>query len=244
MLEFNARSFTHLMMSLATLIQLCEANVDRTFTDSQRKDVDGQLNDILSYCKKLGLSLSALALKRMITVRALKTNDVSLQLHEAQQRIFDELKAEVFFHVGKEKSQYYYSARKLFGKEILLRFPSIVSEVEEAGKCYAFGRNTACVFHLMRVMEAGLKAVARSLNIEPSVNRSWDAMLRKFDEQIKNEHDMTDFYNGLKARLYAVKDAWRNPTMHIEKIYGSDEALDIMQNVNSFMRYISAKLKE
>jgi hypothetical protein len=32
--------------------------------------------------------------------------------------------------------------------------------------------------------------------------------------------------------------------MHIEKIYGSDEALDIMQNVNSFMRYISAKLKE
>jgi hypothetical protein len=201
MLEFNARYFAYAMMRLTEIEQLCENQRDRPLGDAIRKDLDGRLSDIFSYCKKLGLPISALAIQRMIAAKTMNTTDVSSQLGEAKQRIFDELKTEIFFHVGKEKAKYYSSGRKLFGKEILAKFPSIVSEVEEAGKCYAFGRNTACVFHLMRVMEAGLKAVARSLNIEPTVNRSWDAMLRKFDEQIKSQHDMTDFYNGLKARL-------------------------------------------
>src|SRR5689334_12213119 len=105
MLEFNARHFTYLMTRLVTLEQLCDAHAGKMFNDMQRKNVDDHIGEILSYCKKLSLPLSTLALKRMLVARELKTDDVSLQLGEAKQRIFDELKSEAFFHIGKEKSQ-------------------------------------------------------------------------------------------------------------------------------------------
>ena len=43
--------------------------------------------------------------------------------------------------------------------------------------------------------------------------------------------------------LVAVKNAWRNPTMHIEKRYDQDEATLILKSVEAFMRRMSTKLK-
>src|SRR5262249_13649752 len=37
------------------------------------------------------------------------------------------------------------------------KFPSVVYDVTEAGKCLALGRDTAAVLHLMRVLERGLQ---------------------------------------------------------------------------------------
>ncbi|HST51346.1 MAG TPA: hypothetical protein VLJ61_04985 [Pyrinomonadaceae bacterium] len=45
-----------------------------------------------------------------------------------------------------------------FGQKVADRFPSASYDIAEASKCFALERNTACVMHLMRAAEVGLKA--------------------------------------------------------------------------------------
>lgn len=166
---------------------------------------------------------------------------------DLQNRIADELDDRIFLRILSEKAKFYDNAKHEFGKTIIAGFPSIEFDAEEAGKCFATGRDTACVFHVMRIIEAGLKVVATELNIDILMNRSWDSMLRKMEGAIEEQHkrdDWTGFYTEVRAKGYAVKDAWRNPTMHIEKKYTSEEAEDIFRAVRGFMRHLSTKLSE
>jgi hypothetical protein len=128
-----------------------------------------------------------------------------------------------------------------------------LNDIEEAGKCLALNRNTACVFHLMRVMEVGLRALGASLHdprIDPKRNPTWDAILKKGDEELlkplaqRAAEWQTDeaFFSTAHASLRAVKDAWRNPTMHVERIYDDEAALEVWNAVRGFMRHLASKL--
>jgi hypothetical protein len=64
------------------------------------------------------------------------------------------------FALEKQKSEYF-EPKQPFGADFELKFPLAVYEVEESGKCIALSRDTASVLHLMRVMEIGIRAVAR-----------------------------------------------------------------------------------
>lgn len=142
-----------------------------------------------------------------------------------------------------------------FGPEVHKRFLSATHDIEEAGKCLTFGRNTATVFHLMRVMETGLRALGRSLNdpsLDPKRNPSWETILRKCDQELqkpikdRSAEWATDdaFFSTATANLRVVKDAWRNPTMHVERVYDEDLARGAWNATRAFMRHLATKLSE
>lgn len=248
MLQFSASDF----YSISGLIQLLKRVLDKPEFDDVTLLVLNKSVDLINQsCKKIGLRLSCLYLEKMRKELA-ENNDntqarVKKMIEVLDERIEDEMKLALFMHIPEEKAKYYQDSIAIFGKDTIDNFPSCIQEIEEAGKCYAAGRNTAVVFHLMRVVEVGLKIIATKLNISTDTNRSWDANLKKIKDRVAQNHaqdEWTDFYNGLIGRLYAVKDAWRNPTMHIERSYGDEEALDIFNNVSSFMRHLSSKLQE
>ena len=45
-------------------------------------------------------------------------------------------------------------------------FPSVYEEVERSLKCFAYRQYTASVFHMMRVAEQGLRAVAKERRVK------------------------------------------------------------------------------
>jgi hypothetical protein len=57
---------------------------------------------------------------------------------------------------------------------VTTNFSSTSFDIEEAGKCFATGRNTATVMHLMRVMEIGLKAAAIGMNVPDPEKATWN----------------------------------------------------------------------
>ncbi|HEX5760751.1 MAG TPA: hypothetical protein VF121_16300 [Thermoanaerobaculia bacterium] len=79
------------------------------------------------------------------------------------------------------------------------------------------------VFHLMRVMEAGLRVTERGLGI-PSTP-SWESYLRKIRSQLERDWQDKDptwkeeepFYQEVYNYLCGVKLAWRNSVMHVGK---------------------------
>ena len=96
-------------------------------------------------------------------------------LDRITERIEDEMDGILFFFVQQDRVKYYETAEKLFGEEVIKSFPSTMVDIEEAGKCLAVGRGTACVFHLCRVLELGLRATAKRLGIPYAP--SWESYL-------------------------------------------------------------------
>lgn len=108
---------------------------------------------------------------------------------------------------------------------------------------------------MMRVMEVCLRALGKSLNdptIDPKRNPTWDAILRKGDEETaKRVKDRCPewqaderFYAEATAILRAVKNAWRNPTMHVEINYDEERAFEIWASVKSLIAHLATKLRE
>jgi hypothetical protein len=147
----------------------------------------------------------------------------------------------------------YYEAKHLFGENVHERFFSTAYDVSEAGSCYALGRNTACVFHLMRVLEVGLNALAARFGV-PSDHTNWGTMIDAIQKAIKNIDkdsarpdkwkDDREFYSQCTSHFDVVKDAWRNYTAHARGKYDPKEAQDMLRNVRGFMEKLATRLQE
>ena len=74
--------------------------------------------------------------------------------HHLSSVIHSELDGEMFFHIESERLEYWAPAW-LMDQPIRRYFPKAHEEIQGAGRCYGYGEPTACVFHLMRVIDSG-----------------------------------------------------------------------------------------
>lgn len=168
-------------------------------------------------------------------------------IRDLRSRIDDQLKSRLFLYVP-PKMAAFYEAKQLLGSEVESIFPSAIDDIEGAGKCLALGQGTACVMHLMRVMEAGLKGLAKPLGIPYAP--SWESYLTQIQHTIslprakKSAKWKRDepFYRDVSGDLMTVKQAWRNPSMHIIRKYSSEEAEEIYRAVKRFMQHLATKI--
>jgi hypothetical protein len=213
-------------------------------------------------CEHLELPAAKASCDKIISLCS-KTDDASLPKSstiqslfiELNNRIEVELKAHTFFCIPKEQSDFYKAPLKDW-QTIIAAFPKTTYDIGEASKCLALRRNTACVFHLMRVMGARVIALGKSLNeptLDASRNLTWDNVLRRCGKEVGERFEKMSpvwqmdkqFYAEATAKLFAVKDAWRNPNAHeLGDKYTDEEAEDIYRTTRSFMRHLATKLKE
>lgn len=108
------------------------------------------------------------------------------EINILKKRIDDELKGRDFFALEQKWTPYFYEAF-LFGQEVISSLPGAIKDIEEAGKCLALERSTACVFHLMRVMEISLQQLGNKLEIgkEFLEDAHWNNILEKLDKTIR-----------------------------------------------------------
>src|SRR5579863_6326046 len=75
-------------------------------------------------------------------------------VEQLSERIEDDLKQELLFHVSQERAKYYEPTElvehtkqgvPLFGAKVYDAFPSARFDIDESGKCLALDRSTACV---------------------------------------------------------------------------------------------------
>ena len=99
------------------------------------------------------------------------------------------------------------------------------------------GRGTACVFHLMRIMEVGVQELGKNLGVSLVDEKNWQNILDEVDKAIralpKDARRVT--MSQASANLYAVKLAWRNEVMHPNDKYTLEEAKTLILLAKSFM---------
>lgn len=156
-----------------------------------------------------------------------------------------------------ERDDLYSGGAALFGADVASKFASGVAfEIDEAAKCLALGRSTAAVFHLMRVMEIGVRAPCACLGMpEPTGNgKNWGNMLSALKTEMERRKrqsppqwsQLSDpaFFAEIHVSLDAVKNVWRNATMHIENKYTQEEAEHIFAAVRGFMKKLASRCDE
>ena len=140
---------------------------------------------------------------------------------------------------------------------------AINAEIKAVGNCLAADLNTAAVFHLMRVAEHGLHALANYLGVKPPKPyplefSEWCEVIKAVDTELKSRAAKTQqmprgsikdqdsvFYSGLLTDLdffNYFKDAYRNPVSHLRGNYDADRARVAFNEVGDFMRRLAPQV--
>lgn len=98
-------------------------------------------------------------------------------------------------------------------------------------------------------METGLHAIHAALDIQVELTgnaRNWGNILGRIKAAVGllPKGPEKDQFQENYALLDAVKDAWRNNTMHVALKYSPDEAERIYLTVKGFMMKLSERMDE
>ncbi|WP_439542840.1 hypothetical protein [Hyphomicrobium sp.] len=193
------------------------------------------------------------------TYSALDTEWLQSTLGNLCNRIPTDLEERNALIVPGHKVDLYDQSTPLFGGDVDLKFKRRGRhEIAEAGKCLALERPTACVFHLMRLVEIGLESIRTSLGLPRPTkgqHKAWGAALDVIKTEIEAREKLTHlrqwtdladkkFFDGAHMMLVAIKNGCRDDTMHIESTYTDDEATHLFALTKGFMQKVASRLDE
>lgn len=207
--------------------------------------------------ERIGCPLSATAFRRLANDGEKYLAGVQLAERISQMALYldEELGKNLFFWVPSNRAPWFNkTSEELLGDQCLQRFgkSGIGNEIIHAAKCFTFGEFTAAAFHLMRITEAGVFALARGIGNPIDETKNWGKFFKQFDQQSavdpRNRTGKWKLYSSFLddagANLRAVKNAWRNPTMHLEKQYDEEQSEQLMRAVPAFMKHLASHLNE
>ena len=110
------------------------------------------------------------------------------------------------------------NVEELFGDKIFPELPEICKiDFIEAGKCISFERHTAAAFHILRGTEEMLRVYYKE---KVKRNRIKKLLWHNMTQDLQGKRGVPD---SLLAVLDSIREDFRNPTAHPEKLYDFDE---------------------
>ena len=265
MLEHNALSFLGAVTELTRLRQILSGIEESTekhqlLTPETVGNVSPQVHVLYKEAGNVGAKLACIATERLFARLSenpcrLTLIEFSNALKDIESRLADHLRFLKFFVIPEDQAVLFEGAEKLLKPETAALFPSVWFDCEEAAKCLCLGRYTASVFHTMRILEIAIASLAKRLDIPDPVkanDRSWGVMLGKIRDRIDQNFPKNgrlpetegSRLEAIHASLDAIKNPWRNATMHVESVYTEDEARHILVCTSHLMDKMSAVFDE
>jgi len=169
MRRFSAAAYTDAMSAIRAL---ADVSIMWRGRKNAPRGLRGDMRDVLADKVKpqldaLPLTLPVRAMVDRVMERASDDNytfhEASVSLDMLHDAIMADLSAPCFLYVPAEKGHFYDQPEPPFGQEVTDAFPVADRDIAAAGRCFALDEWTACVFHLMRVLEIGLHDLAAEL---------------------------------------------------------------------------------
>jgi hypothetical protein len=257
MLELNARNFLGVVTELRA-VQMFISNIpDRT-----QILLAGQPDHTVigAHVDRLAIEIGGIRARSAFrVVERLQTalnaepvmvtyENVRMALADVESRFADYLDDIMLFAIPDQQAGLFKDATELMSSgDIVINFPTATFEIEESAKCLGLSRPTASAFHSMRTIEIGVRALAKRLGIpDPvsSTDRSWgvvlgqvrDALDATFPKKKRLPNTEGAKLEAIYVTLDAIKNPWRNATMHVETVYTEADAGFILQCTATFMR--------
>ena len=251
MLRFYADKFVNLL-NLLNLIEGLLSSEQFYTVETNPPFSANQLKELMGHLDALGLKVSKRKAEQLHLLMSNPDPKMTVlakrYCEDLRERIEHELEGKVLFVVS-SRTELLDQSTPLFGIQVFDAFPSASDDIAEAAACLALGRSTACVMHLMRAAEVGLKSLGAALSV--GAQNDWGSYLREIEKAMaakaktsgKRSHQ-EQFYAEAAASFDHLKRAWRNPSMHVEKTYSAERAEAIFNAVRSFMQHLATGISE
>lgn len=179
------------------------------------------------------------------------------ELNHVRNSLLKELISRQFVPISKDRTDYAEN-RALFGDCVKSAFPSADSDIRECGNCLTVETWSAAVFHLMRAVEHGLRALARDRRIALPKKAvldlaTWETIIRELEKTeiaiqgypatLAREAQF-EFYHGAMMEFKRFKNKFRNRIMHTREDYDRDEAHSAFTHVRAFMQILATRIAE
>jgi len=150
----------------------------------------------------------------------------------------------------------YFTTKTFISETVKKSFPIAHAELREGGKCFAVGLNTAAVFHCMRAVELGMRALAGELEVSfpfPKELAEWANLIDHIESKIKvmrnrpkgtKKDEDLKFYSEAGMQFRYFKDGWRVRVAHTRESYEEGQALAVIDHAISFFETLGLRLKE
>jgi len=249
-LDFYAEKFANICRILAEVCVIPFGDNDQKVEFSQPiLEELAWLHEIAKELKLKGPVANVERLLRDLRSRSTRNSQIKRDAHGLGQSIIDEFKGQPLMALSAAQAEYYEQEGTFLGKDVINRLSSISGLIEdagEAGNCFAFDRYTACVFHLMRVMERCVQKIGKDLGLDEEISRDkeWQKVINDIRGQLKKLYPKEKSqerikYEAVLGHLETVKIAWRNTTMHPKVTYTEKEAKKIIDAVQAFVEDFS-----
>jgi CYTH domain-containing protein len=262
---FHAATFGMHIEQLANIEGAAGERVNTGNGGAVDEDLAGTLKrraeDINNFCESVGFSDTALSAAFLCNGTGkpdpLNVSHVQSEASHLRESLLREAFFRKFVLIESNKASYV-DNEKLLGEAVYEAFSSARFDIKEAGNCFAVECWTAAVFHLMRVAEHGLRALARDRRIRLPKKAeitlaTWEDLIRqledaesaiqKYPKTLAREAQLR-FYHGVMMELRALKNKFRNPAMHTRGAYDVHDASSALGHVSKLMQTLSRRISE
>jgi hypothetical protein len=272
MYKLDASAFQSAIVILHQTIAMVESNPGVANNLMSASNVEGtvdQLERLNTHIKTLGCPITEMAVcdlikelkytkwdtKTLSDIPSITFDGYGQQAINVSNTLGRELKLKLVYVIDSSKSEYYEPKSPLFGVEVDMKFPSIISEIDQAGKCYACDLTTASVFHSIRCLEAGIRAVCRCLGMNDPTkasDRNWSNIRKDIQNKIEQKWPASSgrmsgdaqLFDEIYGSLAGMQNPYRNATMHLDATYTAPEAIHILEVVKGLMNRIAFRMDE
>lgn len=128
----------------------------------------------------------------------------------------------------------------VFSPNVFEALPEIARyDFKEAGLCVAFERPTAAAFHILRGTEDVLRIYYKRYIRPAQLNLTWG----QITTELRNKRTGKKPDSTLINHLDNIRNSFRNPTQHPDKIYDIQEVQDLFSLCIDVVNRMSAALK-
>jgi hypothetical protein len=202
------------------------------------------------------------------TTKELLAPHLAVHARAAQKAITEELHHRKFLWVAPRLSGYI-DHERLFGDATWTAFPSARDDIQQSGNSLAADCNTAAVFHAMRAVEWGLRALATHLGVRrlkshrksggppkltPVAYAQWEIIINSLPKRVERrlkrlrpgprKQEREQFYNECIEEINAIRQAWRNHIMHSREKVIAEDAVAILAHSRRLMTKLSTRVSE
>ena len=207
---------------------------------------------------ELQSSLNRIDTQIRLCLRGTTNQNLATELRVLRETAQAELHALRFAFVENDKAKILDKSDKAWG-DLWEKIPAIKIDVEEPVYCYALERNTACVFHLMRVAEHGLRALSKKVGVRltqksgklhPVEFAEWHKVITGIKNKVEAARKLPygakraqalQFYSDAADHCLYMKEI-RNSISHTQNSYNALETLVVMERVRNFLVFLKAGL--
>jgi hypothetical protein len=273
MLQFSAKAFFWCGRALRTIREDCLIGaaicvngesviaMGQDLDDQARKKALSSLSLVEVEVRKISMAITADTVKELIVELKNQSRHSFEWLHnqvESIERLADkELRGKLFLYIPPERGRFWprMNSQHIFRDDVGAAFPSATYDEAESGICLALARGSACVFHLMRVLEIGLTVLGAKFGVSLA-HTNWGPAIGEIESKIREIHkdpawkslpdckEQQEFYAQVASHFDILRDAWRNYTMHTRGFYTEEQAEQMFENVKGFMQKLSSRLRE